>query len=61
MSNYSKLIAAIVGALVSWLVVAFSLPAEWAAPNSEIIVGITGIITAVLVYFFPANKPSDNA
>jgi hypothetical protein len=57
MSDYSKLIAVLVGTLVAWLVTRFALPAEWASPDSQIIVGLTGIINALLVWRFPANKP----
>lgn len=57
MSEYNKLIAVVVGTLVAFLVARFALPAEWADPNSEIIVGLTGIINAILVWRFPANKP----
>jgi hypothetical protein len=57
MSNYSKLIAVIVGTLVAWAVTRFGLPAEWASPESEVIVGLTGVINALLVWRFPANKP----
>lgn len=56
MGNYSKLIAALIGGLMAWAVTAFGLPAEWAGENSEMVVGISGVVTAVLVYLFPANK-----
>jgi len=58
MSNYSKLIATIVATLMALLVQQFALPPEWATPEGAMVVGIAGIINSLLVYFFPANKPS---
>lgn len=58
MSNYSKLVAVIVGTAVAWGVAKFALPAEWASPDSDVVIGLTGLINAVLVWRFPANTPS---
>jgi len=57
MSNYSKLIAVIVGTFVAWLVSRFGLPAEWSNPASDVVIGLTGLINAILVWRFPANVP----
>ena len=56
MSNYSKLIAVVIGTLMAWAVARFALPAEWASPESEVVVGLTGVINALLVWRFPSNK-----
>lgn len=56
MSNYSKLIAVVVGTAMAWLVNRFALPAEWALPDGDFIIGLTGLINAVLVWRFPPNK-----
>ena len=55
MSNYSKLIAVIVGTIMAWLVNRFALPAEWAVQDGDFIIGITGVINAILVWRFPKN------
>lgn len=55
MSNYSKLIAVIVGTIVAWAVNRFALPPEWAVPEGDIVIGLTGIINAILVWRFPKN------
>ena len=56
MGNYSKVIAAIVGFVLSFAVGKFALPTEWASP--ETVTSISGAITAILVYAFPSNKPA---
>lgn len=55
MGSYSKLIGAVVGFVLSFGVAKLALPAEWA--SAEVVTAITGGITAVLVWAFPANKP----
>jgi hypothetical protein len=54
-AEYSKLIAVIVGFALSYGVAKFALPAEWA--TGEFNTWLTGIITAILVWRFPANQP----
>jgi len=56
LGNYSKAVGAIVGAILSWLVVQFGLPPEWAGPEMNL--AVTTIITTFLVYIFPANVKS---
>lgn len=56
MSNYSKLVAVLVGTLMAWAVNKFALPAEWALPDGDFVIGLTGLINAVLVWRFPANE-----
>ena len=55
MAAYSKFFGAIVGGIFAWLVAKFSLPADWA--TGDFAAALTTIITAVVVYAFPANKP----
>lgn len=55
MSNYSKLIAVIVGTAMAWAVNKWALPAEWALPDGDFVIGLTGVINAILVWRFPAN------
>jgi hypothetical protein len=52
-AEYSKLIAVVVGFALSYAVVKFGLPAEWA--TGDFATWVTSIITAVLVWRFPAN------
>lgn len=54
--NYSKLVGSAVGAIFGILVSKFALPAEYASP--EIQASVTVLLTAVVTYLFPANKPS---
>jgi len=56
MGDYSKLVATIVGFALSFAVGKFALPTEWASP--ETVTSVSGAITAILVYAFPANKPA---
>lgn len=56
MGNYSKVIAAVIGFALSFVVTKFSLPVEWSSP--EVATAVSGGITSILVYFFPANKPA---
>lgn len=56
MSNYSKLIATIVATIMALLVQQFALPADWATPEGAMVVGITGILNSILVYWFPKNE-----
>ena len=56
MGNYSKLIAAIVGPVVGFAVTTFGLPAEWAGEGMT--TALVTIISAIAVFFAPANKPS---
>lgn len=58
MSNYSKFIASMVTWIIAWATARWGLPAEWAAEGSDMIVGITGIIASVLVWWFPNTKSS---
>lgn len=53
MGKYSKLIGAVVGPVVGFVVAQFALPPEWASP--EAITGVTGFVTAVFVWAFPPN------
>lgn len=53
-AEYSKLIAVVVGFALSYGVAKFGLPAEWATGDFNI--WLTSIITAILVWRFPANK-----
>ena len=53
-AEYSKLIAVVVGFVLSYGVAKFGLPAEWASGDFN--VWMTSIITAILVWRFPANK-----
>ena len=54
-AEYSKLIAVVVGFVLSFLTTRFALPADWA--TGDFSVWVTSIITAILVWRFPANKP----
>lgn len=54
MSAYNKMIAAVVGGVLSWVVGKYGLPVDWA--GSDMQAAITTVITAVVVYAFPANK-----
>ena len=54
MGNYSKLIGTLVGGGISWGISKGLLPVEWADPTT--VSAITTLITAICVYFFPANK-----
>ena len=54
-AEYSKLIAVVVGFVLSYLSTKFAIPAEWA--TGDFAVWLTSIITAILVWRFPANKP----
>lgn len=54
MTNYSKAIVAVLGAIVAVLA-AFGITLPWFTP--EVQSGITAAITAILVYLIP-NKPS---
>ena len=56
-AEYSKLIAVVVGFALSFLTTRFALPAEWA--TGDFAVWVTSIITAILVWRFPANKPAE--
>ncbi|MBP0438406.1 hypothetical protein [Tianweitania sediminis] len=56
MGNYSKLIGSVVGAAFGAAVAFGLLPNELATP--EIQGSVIALITAVCVYFFPANQPS---
>ena len=58
MGNYSKLIGAIVATVVALLVNKFALPADWASPDGDFIISVTGVITSIVVWAFPANNPS---
>ena len=53
MKNWSKAIAAVLGTLVT-VAMAFGLDVEWATP--EVIAGVGGALTTLLVIIFPANK-----
>lgn len=53
MSNYSKLIAAVVGAISGFLVTKFGLPAEWAGPEMQ--AAITTVLAGVMTYIAPPN------
>lgn len=52
----SKAIGAIVGTFLSWAVVKFGLPSEWA--SNEMALAVTTIITAATVWIFPKNVQS---
>ena len=54
-AEYSKLIAVVVGFVLTFLASRFAIPAEWATGDFSI--WLTSIITAILVWRFPANKP----
>ena len=56
MGAYSKFIGALVGGVMSFLVAKFALPAEWA--TGDVSAAITTVLTAVVVFAFPANKPA---
>ena len=55
MGNYSKAIVAFLGAAAT-LAAAFGLNVDWATP--ELISGVGGLITAVLVYIVPNKSAS---
>lgn len=57
MGNYSKFFGAIVGGILAWLTAKFGLPAEWAA--GDFAAAITTVVTAVVVWAFPANDPGE--
>ena len=57
MAQYSKLIAAIIGGVLSWLTVRFGLPAEWS--TGEFAVALSTVIMSILVWRFPANEPAE--
>ena len=59
MGNYSKLIATVVGFILSFAVAKLALPAEWASP--EVAASIASAISAILVFVFPANNPAPTA
>ena len=50
MAKYSKLIAAVVGSLLSWAVMHFGLDIDAAAQSA-----IVGAVASVAVYFAPKN------
>lgn len=54
MMAYSKAIGALVGGVLSWLVMKYGLPADWA--NENMVAAVSTVITAAMVYLFPANK-----
>ena len=54
MKRYSKLIGSIVGVAAGALVSFGLLPEQLATP--EIQTSVVGVLTAVAVYFFPANE-----
>jgi hypothetical protein len=56
MSAYSKFFGAIVGGILAWLVARFGLPADWA--TGDFAAAITTVITAIVVWAFPANTPT---
>ena len=53
MGKWSKAIAAVLGAAVT-VALALGLNVEWATP--EVIAGVGGVLTTILVAVFPANK-----
>lgn len=55
MAAYSKFFGALVGGVLAWLVAKFGFPADWVGGPVE--AALTTLITAVVVYLFPANKP----
>jgi hypothetical protein len=55
-AEYSKLVAVLVGFVLSYLATKFAIPAEWVAGDFNM--WVTSLITAILVWRFPANKPS---
>lgn len=55
MSNYSKLIGAIVGGVIGFLGSKYALPADLTSPDMQ--AAITLILSAVATWAFPANKP----
>lgn len=56
MSNYSKLIATLVAGALAFLANKFALPVEWATPDGDFVIGVTTLISSILVWAFPANK-----
>lgn len=54
MSNYSKLIASVLGGVLGMAVSKYGLPAEWA--STEVVTALTTLVSAVFVYVAPANK-----
>lgn len=56
MGNYSKAIGSVVGATLGLLVAYNFIPAE--VNSVELATGITAIITGIVTWAFPANKPS---
>jgi hypothetical protein len=54
MAAYSKFIGALVGGIMSYLVAKFALPAEWA--TGDVTAALTTVLTALVVYYSPANK-----
>lgn len=53
MTNYSKLIAAVVGAFTGFLVTKFGLPADWAGPEMQ--AAVTTVLAGLMTYLAPPN------